>query len=104
MSFAEMNQQASLLVLSKTVIEIMSHLRTRIILKQFRIGPLHPAFTQQSRSGLPGAAESFEEKNGLGKFLLDPRDDELPGIFGHFIAGITAESIHSPPAPGQEDG
>ena len=61
-----------------------------IILKQFRVGPLHSAGGEQIFGGFQSAAESFEEKNGFGKFLLHAGDDVLPRGERDFVAGVAA--------------
>ena len=63
---------------------------------------MHAAVGEQGFGGFPGAAESFEQEDGFGKFLLHAGDDVLPGRHGNFVAGIAAEAVHAAAAPGQE--
>jgi len=50
---------------------VIGDLGAGIILEKFRVGPLHAAVREQGFGGFPRTAESFEQKDGVGKFLLD---------------------------------
>ena len=97
-----MNVSADARALAIGVIEILGDFAAGIILEQFGIGPLHPAFGQQIFRGFPRTAEAFEQKNGFGKFVLDARNDILPRDDGNFVAGVAAETVHAATAPDQK--
>ena len=52
--------------------------------------------------GFPGTAETLEQKDRFGKFLLHAGHDVLPRGGGNFIAGVATKTIHAAPAPDQE--
>ena len=60
---------------------------------------MHSAFGEQVFSGLPRAAEAFEQEDGFRKFALDARNNVLPRRDGNFIAGVAAETVHAAFAP-----
>jgi len=60
---------------------------------------LHAAVGEQTFRGFPRTAETFEQKNCLGKFLLHAGDDVLPRDGGNFITGIATEAVHPALAP-----
>src|SRR5262249_38787381 len=52
---AVMHVHAYALALAQTVIKIGGHFASRIVLKQFRVGPLHPAFGEERFRRFPRA-------------------------------------------------
>src|ERR1035438_3037104 len=62
----------------------------------------NPPPISQAFGDLPRAAETFEQKNGFGKFVLHAGDDVLPGDGGNFVAGVATETVHAAPAPDQQ--
>ena len=100
--FAIMNIDTDAFTLLDCVVEIPRHLPAAVVLKQFGIGPLHPALSEQRLGGSPRPAESFEKKNRFRKFFTNPRDNVLPDREGNLVAGIATEAVHAAPAPDQK--
>ena len=99
MGFAIMDQRADARTLQQRVVEIASNIVSTVFLKQFRIGPLHTTACEKRFSIFPPATEPFEEENRIRKFLTHSSNDVTPDRHGHFVAGITTESIDTAPTP-----
>src|SRR5205085_9612625 len=85
--FAVMNESADGFAFGVTVVQISSDLRATVILEQFRIGPLHAAFGEQSFGGVPWAAQAFEQKERVWKFVAHAGGNIFPGHRRNFITG-----------------
>src|SRR5439155_5091213 len=100
--FAVMHVHANAPALLERVIKVPGHFRSGVILEELRIGPLHATVGEQAFRGCPGSTQSFEQKNGFGKFLANARRDVTPGVHWHFITRVTTKTVHTAPAPNQE--
>src|SRR5262249_41888067 len=55
------------------VVEVAADVAPRIVLKELRVGPLHPALRDQRLGRVPRPAEPFEEKDGVRELGGDAR-------------------------------
>ena len=100
--FAVVNVKAEAGALAKGIIQAAGHIRTGVILEEFRVGPLHAAFGKERFGGFERAAQAFQEKDRVREFLAHAGFDVLPDAQWDFVAGVATESIHATAAPGQK--
>ena len=95
--------EADAAALLQSVVEVSRDFVARVILEELGVSPLHGAFGEQAFCCVPGAAETFEQEDGFGKFLEDAGGDVAPGWHRNLVAGVAAEAIDAAPAPFEED-
>ena len=100
--FAVVRQQADPPALFVRMVQIAGDLPAGDFLEQFGIGPLHPAFRQQSFRFVPTPAQALEQKERLRKFLAYVGGDVLPDRQGDFVTGVATKSVNAAPAPGKK--
>ncbi len=99
MCFTVMNQCPDTLALNQRVIEVGSHTLALEFLKQLGISPLHPSARQKISSVFPASAQTFQEKNYVGKFLANSSDNITPHRHRHLVSGIATKAIHAATTP-----
>src|SRR3984957_7399235 len=100
--FAVMDVEAQPLALAKTVIQQSRYVAAVVVLEQFRVGPLHPAFCQQCLGRLQRSAQAFEQEKRFWILLANTSLNVLPDRQRHLVAGVAAKAVHATPAPRQE--